>query len=270
MVEHQRVTPGVSSPRRALQMLLGFDAERPRATAAELAARLGLPTSSVYRYVSLFRELDLLEEDEKTSSLQLTPRILAVATAALAVQDYVKVAQPLLAKLCAEIGETTMLMRHSGSSAVCVSSAVSRHALRLDFGIGHTFEFPSGATARVMLAAMSEAECNRQLDALSARDEAFAQSRPEIEDQIRQAAERGWATSEAELEPGVWACSAGVRLEGVPPVAITVAGPVFRLSARRRKQTIAAVCAAAREIEQCWRLDSLAVTDAAGRSAGPA
>jgi DNA-binding IclR family transcriptional regulator len=250
----QRVTPGVSSPRRALQILLGFDTERPRTTVAELAARFGLPTSSVYRYVSLFRELDLLEEDEETSALQLTPRILSVATAALAVQDYVKLAQPLLDDLCAEVGETVMLMRHSGSAAVCVASAVSAHALRLDFGIGHAFAFGPGATARIMLAQMSEVARAEHLEALFAGESGGDGARAVVEQQIRDAEERGWATSEAELEPGVWACSARVSLERVPPIAVTVAGPVFRLSTRQRKDAVAAICGTARAIEDGWRL----------------
>jgi DNA-binding IclR family transcriptional regulator len=254
--EH-RITPGVSSPRRALQLLLGFDADHPRTTVPELATRLNLPTSSVYRYVSLFRELGLLEEDEETSTLQLTPRILPVARAAMVVQDYVKIAQPRLEALCAEIGETVMLIRHSGTSAVCVASVVSSHALRLDFGVGHAFPFGSGATAKVILGTMSVDERRRHLDARCAADPGFASEREAVEQQIEEAGQRGWATSEAELESGVWACSALVSLAGLPPIAVTLAGPSFRLPARRRDHTVAAVREAARAIEAGWHQAAL-------------
>jgi len=247
-----RLTPGVSSPRRALQMLLSFDDANPRATAAELAARLRLPMSSVYRYVSLFRELDLLEEDEESSALQLTPRILPVARAALDVQDYVRVARPHLQVLSEQAGETVMMMRQSGAGAVCVSSVVSSHALRLDFGIGHSFPFGSGATAKVMLATMGEVERTYHLD-LQARDQAeFAARRAEVEGEVNDAAVRGWATSEEEIEPGVWACAAAVILDGCGPITVTVAGPKFRLSTRQRRHVIESTCATARAIEDSW------------------
>jgi DNA-binding IclR family transcriptional regulator len=255
--EIPKVTPGVSSPRRALQLLLSFDAENPRATASEMAARLGVPMSSIYRYVSLFRELDLFEEDEESSSFQLTPRILPVARAALAVQDFVRVARPHLEVLSGEVEETVMLMRQSGSAAVCVSSLTAPHALRLDFGIGHTFPFGSGATTKVLLAAMSPEERTRHLDARSRVDPEFARHRAEVEPHLDETAACGWATSEEELEPGVWACAALVALAGQRPIAVTVAGPLFRLPARKRKQVIASTTAAARAIERSWSHNGL-------------
>jgi DNA-binding IclR family transcriptional regulator len=233
-------------------MLLSFDVAHPRASTAELAARLGVPMSSIYRYVSLFRELDLLEEDEDGSALQLTPRILPVARAALNVQDYVRVARPHLEALSEDAGETVMLMRESGSSAVCVWSVVSPHALRLDFGVGHTFAFGSGATTKVMLAAMSPEMRGRHLDARSRVDSDFAHRRAKVEAEIAETAARGWATSEEEIEPGVWACAAGVSLDGHDPIAVTVAGPKFRISTRRRRQIVDGACASARAIENDW------------------
>lgn len=270
MSSHEsRLTPGVSSPRRALQMLLSFDEACPRATAAELAARLGLPMSSVYRYVSLFRELDLLEEDEESSALQLTPRILPVARAALEVQDYVRVARPHLEALSKQAGETVMMMRQSGAAAVCVSSVVSAHALRLDFGIGHTFAFGSGATTKVMLATMGDAERSRHLD-LRARDNPeFAGHRREVEAELRETAARGWATSEEEIEPGVWACAAAVTLDGRGPVAVTVAGPKFRIPTRQRRQIVERTCATARAIEGIGYHNRLNEADSPGADADP-
>ncbi|MFG1667810.1 IclR family transcriptional regulator [Streptomyces sp. Y7] len=256
--EPTRLTPGVSSPRRALQMLLSFDAENPRATPAELAQRMELPMSSIYRYISLFRELDLLEEDEESSALQVTPRILPVARAAIAVQDFVRVAQPHLEALSAEVGETVMLMRQSGAAAVCMSSVVSSHALRLDFGVGHTFPFGSGATTKVLLAAMSPEERARHLDERVRVDSGFAGRREAFEAEIAEAEQQGWATSEEELEPGVWACAAGIVRHGQRPGAVTVAGPVFRLSTRDRRQVIDKVRATAVAIENMLTNNHLA------------
>ncbi|AEY85493.1 transcriptional regulator [Streptomyces hygroscopicus subsp. jinggangensis 5008] len=218
---------------------------------------MDLPMSSIYRYISLFRELDLLEEDEESSALQVTPRILPVARAAIAVQDFVRVAQPHLETLSADIGETVMLMRQSGSTAVCMASVVSSHALHLDFGVGHTFPFGSGATTKALLAAMPTEERTRHLDERSREDEEFAHRRSAFEAELDVVVQRGWATSEEELEPGVWACAASIVMHGQRPNAVTVAGPIFRLSARERRRAIDKVHSTARAIERGWYINQL-------------
>ena len=58
-----RRTTGVESARKALQLLLCFDASRTRASVAELAKAAGLPLSSAYRHVALLREVGLVEEE---------------------------------------------------------------------------------------------------------------------------------------------------------------------------------------------------------------
>jgi DNA-binding IclR family transcriptional regulator len=145
-----------------------------------------------------------------------------------------------------------MLMRQSGSAAVCMASVVSSHALHLDFGVGHMFPFGSGATAKVILAAMSPEERSRHLDARSRADERFAERRKSLEAEIAEVAQQGWATSEEELEPGVWACAASIVTDGQRPSAVTVAGPTFRLPARTRRQVVDKVRATARAIENVW------------------
>jgi DNA-binding IclR family transcriptional regulator len=76
-----RRTVGVESARKALQLLLCFDAERPRAAVIALARAAGLPLSSAYRHLALLREVGLVEEDGG-GLYRITPRVHALARAA--------------------------------------------------------------------------------------------------------------------------------------------------------------------------------------------
>jgi DNA-binding MurR/RpiR family transcriptional regulator len=47
-----RRTPGASSSRKVLQLLLAFSERRWEASVAELAATIGTPVATTYRYVA--------------------------------------------------------------------------------------------------------------------------------------------------------------------------------------------------------------------------
>ena len=56
-------TPGASSARKLISTLLTFTADRPTPTIAELATSVGVPSSTMYRYVALLRETGLVEAE---------------------------------------------------------------------------------------------------------------------------------------------------------------------------------------------------------------
>ncbi|WP_370545042.1 IclR family transcriptional regulator [Herbiconiux sp. VKM Ac-1786] len=242
--DETKTTHGVGSARRALQLLLAFTPESPRHTPADLAVLLGLPMGSIYRYTALFRELGMLE-DGPGSQLQLTPRILPTARAAMVVQNAVAIASPFVHALALEVGESVMLTRQAGNVAVCMLSIPSPHALRLDFPVGHIFEFGAGATTRMLLAMMSDDERQRRIEVLP------QDAQPDLVEIDRTGA-RGWSTSEQELEPGVWACAVGLGLVGQPPMTITVAGPEFRLSPAARERIIERAAESVAQITAAW------------------
>src|ERR1700761_9451817 len=86
---------GAESPRRVLQVLLAFNERRPAATISELAAEVGVPLSTCYRYVGLLREVGLLDEGER-ASYHVTPQIMHVARAARVSNKLSKIARPAL------------------------------------------------------------------------------------------------------------------------------------------------------------------------------
>lgn len=224
---------GAESPRKVLQVLLRFTQDRPHATISELASEIGVPLSTCYRYVALLREVGLLEEGER-ATYHVTPQIMHVARAAQVSNDLTRIARQFMQEVAAAVNETVMLMQAYGGSAVCIESIESTRPVRFAFESGHTLPLGDGATGKLLLAYMSEQQRAARLDERAATDPKFARRRRALEKDLPQIAEQGWATSLAEVEEGVWACSAAIRDGDSVPGALTVAGPAFRISEKTR------------------------------------
>jgi len=129
-----------------------------------------------------------------------------------------------------------MLMQAYGGSAICIENIESTRPVRLSFESGHTLPPGNGATGKLLLAYMTERERTALLDERSAIDPEFASRREALEKDLPQIAKQGWATSHAEIEEGVWACAAAIRVGEKAPGVLTVAGPAFRISEKTRAE----------------------------------
>jgi DNA-binding IclR family transcriptional regulator len=237
---------GCEGARRVLALMLAFSAERNTLTARELAAATGIALPSVYRYITLLRETGLLTGDER-GSYRLSGRLIGLARAAEAAESIVDLADPIMRELSAQTGETVILVRLIGRSAVCVHRIESRQRLRIAFEPGQPMPLERGASARLLLSGLTPEQRRSQLAPLAERDpEAAAR----LERGAQQAAEQGYAVSEEELEKGVLAVSAPV-LQGKRLVAvITVPSPLVRAPEPAQDKLLARVCAAARAISE--------------------
>ena len=126
---------GCEGARRVLALMLTFSADDNTLTARQLAERTGIALPSVYRYITLLRETGLLAGDER-GSYRLSARLIGLARAAEAAESIIDVADPVMQDLAAQTGETVILVRLIGRSAVCVHRVQSAQRLRISFEPG--------------------------------------------------------------------------------------------------------------------------------------
>ena len=237
---------GCEGARRVLALMLAFSADRNTLTARELAADTGIALPSVYRYITLLRETGLLAGDER-GRYRLSARLVGLARAAEAAESIIDVADPFMRELAAQTGETVILVRLIGRSAVCVHRVESAQRLRIAFEPGQPMPLERGASARLLLAGLTPEQRRSHLAPLAERDPEAAAL---LERKAAQAAEQGYAVSEEELEKGVWAVSAPV-LQGKRMIAvITVPSPLVRAPAPLQDKLLADVLAAAQAISE--------------------
>jgi DNA-binding IclR family transcriptional regulator len=237
---------GCEGARRVLALMLAFSAERSSLTARELATATGIALPSVYRYITLLRETGLLAGDER-GSYRLSARLIGLARAAEAAESIIDIADPFMRELAAQTGETVILVRLIGRSAVCVHRVESAQRLRIAFEPGQPMPLERGASARLLLAGLTPEQRRSHLAALAERDPEGAAL---LERKAAQAAEQGYAVSEEELEKGVWAVSAPVFQGKRMTAVITVPSPLVRAPAPLQDKLLAQVRAAAQAISE--------------------
>jgi DNA-binding IclR family transcriptional regulator len=240
---------GCEGARRVLALMLTFSADDNTLTARQLAERTGIALPSVYRYITLLRETGLLAGDER-GSYRLSARLIGLARAAEAAESIIDVADPVMHDLARQTGETVILVRLIGRSAVCVHRVQSDHQLRISFEAGQPLPLERGASARLLLASLAPHVRKEYLAPLAERDPEAAAL---LERKILAAGQQGFATSEEEIHMGVWAASAQVMQGKRVLAALTVPSPLVRAPAEQRAQLLGRVRSAAREISEGLR-----------------
>ncbi len=134
---------------RGLRLLLTV-ADRGQVRADELSAVLEMPPSSVYRYLRTLQEFGFL--DRRDGRYQLGPRLLIGTGSNVSSQLLIRVGEPILQALVDETGETALILRRIGLSAVCLTQISSSHPLRVEFEVGGMTPLFAGAMGRVLLA----------------------------------------------------------------------------------------------------------------------
>ena len=223
---------------------MAFTTDRHTLSSRDLAAMTGIPLPSVYRYVAFLRDSGLLIGDDR-GGYHLSARVIALARAAQAAESLIGVADPVMRRLSSETGETVLLVRLIARSAVCIHRIESAHRLRISFEPGQPLGLDRGASARLLLASMSPRERREQISSLARRDQAAARR---LEREVELTARRGWATSEEELDEGVWAPAAAVENRSGLVAVLSMPTPLVRAPVNAREELLRRVRAAADEI----------------------
>lgn len=186
---------------------------------AELVEATGLARASAHRLARALEVHRLLRRDGE-GRFRLGLRLLEWGTAAAGDAWLLDAARPVLAELCERVGESVQLYLRDGDARVCVAAVERRGGgLRDLVPVGAVLPIERGSGGKVL------------------RDV------PEVR-------RRGWAESVAEREEGVASVSAPVRDgDGRVVAAVSVSGPIARLTRTPGRRYAAAVMAAAREIE---------------------
>lgn len=200
---------------------------------------------SVHRYVALLREIGLIS-DIRRGLYQLTPRVFALSRAVHASNRILDIAEPHLRALSVELNESVMLVQQIADQPVCVIRHESARAVRTSFVPGQPMQPLRGASAKVLLAAMSPQERR----AYAARIDETGSHGAVWEEEIEAIAAQGWATSDHELSEGVWAAAVPVADHDGVVAAISVACPEFRMTEETRTNVIERARAVAAEISR--------------------
>jgi DNA-binding IclR family transcriptional regulator len=205
-------------------------ADRGEARAAELAAVAGIPISTVYRYLRVLREHDLVAE--RGGLYRCGPLFARVASPEGTHGQLVSTAGPLMERLTRLTGETVTLVVRSGiSHALCVHQTESAYAEHTAFRIGQMLPLHAGAGERVLLAFAPQEVIRMVLVGELERYTAHTPNRRELARKLASTRHSWITTSRSEYVAGAIAIAVPVAVDGRVICSLTVSGPSARCDA---------------------------------------
>ena len=214
--------------------------EQGPTTLAGLVTATGLARPTAHRLAVALEHHRLVSRDLQ-GRFVLGPRLTELASAA-GEDRLLATAGPVLARLRDITGESAQLFRRQGDMRVCAAAAERPAGLRDTIPVGSQLTMSAGSAAQVLLAWEDPERIQRGLLS-SSFSAALATVR-----------RRGWAQSIAEREAGVASVSAPVRSpSGKVIAAVSVSGPIERLSRQPGRLHAPAVMAAAERLSDVLR-----------------
>ena len=113
---------------RGLRVLLMI-ADRGEIRADELSTLLDTPVSTIYRYLRTLAGFGFV--DRQGAGYRLGPRLIIGSGENITSEELIRAADPVLRMLAEETGETAVISRRVGLSAVCLHEVPSHHPLRV-------------------------------------------------------------------------------------------------------------------------------------------
>ncbi len=190
------------------------------AALVDLQTRSGLPRATVHRLAAALEHHGLLRRDG-AGRYELGLGLVSLGQAAADRFPLVEIARTPLERLNADTGESVQLFVREGLQRRCVISLESPHGLRWIVPHGSLLPLDVGSAGRVLTG---------------------------------EASKHGWVQSIGEREAGVASVSAPVlAVDGSTIAAVSVSGPIERLTRQPGKRFGAAVVAAAELISAALR-----------------
>ena len=200
----------------------------------DAARRLGVDKSQASRTLRTLADHGLAERDPASRAYRLGPRAFAYA-ALVSERRLLRTAPPVLELLVTVLEERAHLSVLDGPAVLTLLSHSPPQAVQAAGWAGRSVPAYCSAAGRALLAD-HDAEALRSLLGgveLTERGPNTVASFEQLEARVQEAARRGYAVADEELEPGLAAVAAPVRrFDGRIVAALNVSGPSFRFRAR--------------------------------------
>lgn len=233
---------------RGLRILELFDEADPRLSLSDIAKKMGLGRSTVFRLVHTLEQSGFLNKVDDRF-YQLGSRVLGLGFRFMAEQDIVALARPILQRLRDKTNASSHLGIREGREVIYLLREPSRDMLISNIGVGSRLPAHQTTVGRVLLASLSAEEI-KQLYRKFNFSGTSAGSTTKLIEQLKTDHARGYVATESAYGPGLVSVAAGVfDATGAVVAGINISAPavVLPLSAARQ-HVVKEVVNAAREL----------------------
>ena len=225
--------PGTALIGKAVDVLEAISQSGGAADHATLAQQCGLSRPTLYRILQALSARGLVRASDGRFALGYG--LLDMAAQLWASFDLSSVAADELRRLRDLTGETSYLAVMDGSSVLSIGRFEGAHSQRSSAVLGTLKPLHCTSQGKAILAHLSDDQKTRLLpDPLPALTERTITDRRMLDMELARTRARGYALDDEEIALGTRCVGAAVlNARGVPVAAISVAGPSFRMTAKR-------------------------------------
>lgn len=224
---------------RGLRILLEFSRDEPTLTAPELARRLGVPRSTVFRLLVTLENMGFVERTPDGRSHRLGLAVLRLGFEYLASLGIVELGRPLLEALRDATGYSASLVVRDARDVVYLYRSAPRSPFATAVSVGTRLPAHATVLGHVLLGDLSLAALRALYP--ESRLEHFSAYTPktvqQLFDVVQRTRERGWVLAEGYFEPQISTVAAPVR-DGsghiVAAIGLTVPGAGIAEAQRER------------------------------------
>jgi IclR family transcriptional regulator, acetate operon repressor len=242
-----RPAGGVQSIQRALDILEIVAESGGSASIAHIASAAGLPTPTAHRILRTLADRGYIRQ-HPDRRYGLGFRLVPLGAAANTVAGVNATA--VLSDLVAELGETANLAVLSGQQAEYVAQVPARYSMRMFTEVGRRVQLHCTGVGKVLLAQLDEPAVRGVVRAqgLARHTEHTITSEAGLLAALAEIRRDGFAVDEQEQEIGVRCVAVPVTVGGVAAMAVSVSGPVTRMTPDRVAAAVPLLQTAARRL----------------------
>jgi len=223
----------------------------------DLAAKLGLPRQTVHRVLAQLCDAGLLLRDPVRERFSVGPRLIQLSLAALGANNPWAPVREVLQDLVDDLNETCNIGVLEGLDYVYVDRIECAWPLRIHLEVGYRMPAHCVAAGKVLLAYLEPDLRARLLRSrkLVSRTTRTITRVADLEAELEKIRARGYATNNQENFEGIVAAAVPIKnAHGRVVAAVTVHGPLPRLTFEACVATVPRLRQAAQRISRAWGL----------------
>lgn len=202
----------------------------------ELSKTLGLHKNNVFRLLATLSACGYIEQNPTTENYRLGIGIFNLGQKFINKLGFLKLAKPFMEKIVAEVGEAVYIGILRDGNVIYLDIVEADHPVRVVSRVGKDVPAYCTSIGKIQLAYSSEEETNRIY--MGAKLKKYTDytitSLPDLKKHLKEVALNDYAIDNQEFEKEVRCIAVPVKdYLGVPVAAISVTGPIYRMSEER-------------------------------------
>ncbi|MHB0887064.1 MAG: IclR family transcriptional regulator [Bacillota bacterium] len=249
-------TEGVRSVSRALAILEAMARNEEALGLVAISKLVDLDPTTTHRLLQTMQQHGFVAQSPIDGKYALGIRVFQIGNSVTHLTALRQVARPFIQVLMERTGETANLAIKDGLEAAYVEQVTGPHFLRTFTEVGRGIPLHATAVGKALLIGANEAELKRlAAGGLARYTDKTATTRERLLAEIDKCKSQGYSVDDEEFETGARCLGAPVVLpDGRVYCAISVSGPVTRMTHERVQALIPVIIKSAAEIAQALRV----------------